>query len=72
VGSAPERRVQGLFHLQRVPQVRIRNDEGRVAFTRLGVVESDAAVDSVVAAARAAGDPESSDTAQEERGASAP
>jgi peroxiredoxin len=52
VVSLTEGRAQGLFHLQRVPQVLILNDEGRVAFTRLGVVESDAAVDSIVAAAR--------------------
>jgi peroxiredoxin len=52
VVSLTERRAQGLSHLQRVPQILILNDEGRVVFTRLGVVESDAAVDSIVAAAR--------------------
>jgi len=52
VVSLMERRAQGLFRLQRVPQILILNDEGRVEFTRLGVVESDAAVDSIVAAAR--------------------
>jgi peroxiredoxin len=51
VGLA-DRRAQGLFHLQRVPQVLILNDEGRVAFMRLGVMESEAALDSIVAAAR--------------------
>jgi hypothetical protein len=44
VVSLAERRAQGLLHLQRVPQILILNDEGRVALTRLGVVESDAAV----------------------------
>jgi hypothetical protein len=52
VVSLTERRAQRLFHLQRVPQVLILNDEGRVVFTRRGVMESDTAVDSVVAAAR--------------------
>jgi peroxiredoxin len=52
VVSLTERRVHRLFHLQRVPQILILNDEGRVVFTRLGVVGSDAAVDSIVAAAR--------------------
>jgi hypothetical protein len=52
VVSLTQPRMRGLFHLRRVPQVLILNDEGRVAFTRLGVVESDAAVDSIVAAAR--------------------
>ena len=52
VVSLTERRAQGLFRLQRIPQILILNDEGRVEFTRLGVVESDVAVDSIVAAAR--------------------
>jgi hypothetical protein len=52
VVSLTQPRAQGLFHLQRVPQVLILNDEGRVTFTRLGVLESDAAVDSILAAAR--------------------
>ncbi|MGD2154516.1 MAG: redoxin domain-containing protein [Gemmatimonadales bacterium] len=52
VVSLMERRAQGLFRLRRVPQALILNDEGRVAFTQLGVVGSDAAVDSIVAAAR--------------------
>jgi peroxiredoxin len=52
VVSLTKPRAQGLFHLQRVPQILILNDEGRVAFTRLGVVESDAAVGSIGAAAR--------------------
>jgi hypothetical protein len=52
VVSLAERRAQGLFHLQRVPQILILNDEGRVAFTRLGVLESEAALGSIVAAAR--------------------
>ncbi len=47
-----QRRAQSLFHLQRVPQVLILNDQGRVAFTRLGVVESEAALDSIVTAVR--------------------
>jgi peroxiredoxin len=46
------RRAQSLFRLRRVPQVLILNDEGRVAFTRLGVVESEAALDSIVTAVR--------------------
>jgi peroxiredoxin len=52
VVSLAQRRAQRLFHLRRVPQILILSDEGRVAFTRLGVLESDAAVDSIVAAAR--------------------
>jgi peroxiredoxin len=52
VVSLTRRRVQALFHLQLAPQVLILSDEGRVAFTRLGVVESEAALDSIVAAAR--------------------
>jgi peroxiredoxin len=52
VVSLAERRAQRLFHLRRVPQTLILDDAGRVVFTRLGVVESDAAVDSIVAAAR--------------------
>ena len=52
VVSLTERRARGLFRLRRVPQVLILNDEGRVAFTRLGVVESQAALDSILAAAR--------------------
>jgi peroxiredoxin len=52
VVSLTERRPQNLFRLRRVPQVLILNDEGRVALTRLGVLESDAAVDSILAAAR--------------------
>jgi peroxiredoxin len=52
VVSLAERRAQGLLHLQRVPQILILNHKGRVAFTRLGVLESEAAVDSIVAAAR--------------------
>jgi hypothetical protein len=47
-----ERRAQGLVRLRRVPQVLILNHEGRVVFRRLGVLESEAAVDSIVAAAR--------------------
>lgn len=50
--SLTQPRAQGLFDLRWVPQVLMLNDEGRVVFTRLGVVESDAAVDSIVAAAR--------------------
>ena len=65
-------RIQALYRLQAVPQTLILNGEGRVIYARLGAVESEAAVDSVVAAARAAGDPESSETAPEERGALAP
>ncbi|MGD2216067.1 MAG: redoxin domain-containing protein [Gemmatimonadales bacterium] len=52
VVSLMERRAQSLFRLRRVRQILILNDEGRVEFTRLGVVGSDAAVDSIVAAAR--------------------
>jgi peroxiredoxin len=72
VVSFSEPRIRALYRLQAVPQTLILNGDGRVLYARLGAVESEAAVDSVVAAARAAGDPESSETAQEERGALAP
>jgi peroxiredoxin len=52
VVSLTQAREQDLFHLQLVPQILILNNEGRVTFTRLGVVESEAAVDSIIAAAR--------------------
>jgi hypothetical protein len=52
VVSLTERRAQGLFHLRRVPQTLILDDEGRVVFTRLGVLESEASLDSIVAATR--------------------
>jgi peroxiredoxin len=52
VVSLTELRAQALFHLQLVPQTLILNDEGRVVFTRLGVVESEAALDSIFAAAQ--------------------
>jgi peroxiredoxin len=52
VVSLVQQRARGLLDWPRVPQIRVLNDEDRVAFTRLGVLESDAAVDSIVAAAR--------------------
>ena len=67
-----EPRIRALYRLQAVPQTLILNGEGRVIFVRLGAVESEAAVDSVVAAARATGEAGTGGAALEERGASAP
>jgi hypothetical protein len=52
VVSLTQPRMEGLYRLQRVPQIVILDDEGRVAFTRLGVVE-----DSIVTAARGTSSP---------------
>ena len=54
VETMTEAKVQALYHLQRVPQTLILDHEGRVIFTRLGPVEGDAAVDSIVAVAKGA------------------
>jgi len=48
-----EPRIRALYRLQAVPQTLILNKDGRVIYARLGAVESEAAVDSVLAAARA-------------------
>ncbi|MGD2216060.1 MAG: redoxin domain-containing protein [Gemmatimonadales bacterium] len=52
-----EPRIRALYRLQAVPQTLILEGEGRMIYARLGAVESEAAVDSVVAAARAAPGP---------------
>lgn len=52
--SVPERRVIGLFRARTVPLITVVNAEGRATYTRYGTLESAAAIDSVVNAARAA------------------
>lgn len=51
--AKPEPRLVGLYRVSGVPLVLILNEDGRMAYARLGVLESPAAIDSVVAAARA-------------------
>jgi peroxiredoxin len=67
-----EPRLRALYRLQAVPQTLILNRDGRVVYARLGAVEGEAAVDSVVAVARAGSNPGTSETASQRRGASAP
>jgi cytochrome oxidase Cu insertion factor (SCO1/SenC/PrrC family) len=52
--SVPGRRVVGLFRARTVPLITVVNADGRATYTRYGTLESDAAIDSVVSAARAA------------------
>lgn len=54
VASVPERRVMGLFRSRTVPLLTVVNADGRATYTRQGLLESAAAIDSVVSAARAA------------------
>ena len=46
-------RLVGLYRVSRVPLILVVNEQGRLAYARLGVLESAAAVDSVVTAAEA-------------------
>lgn len=54
VASVPEKRVSGLFRSRTVPLLTVVNADGRATYTRQGVLEGAAAIDSVVNAARAA------------------
>ncbi|MGD2154513.1 MAG: TlpA disulfide reductase family protein, partial [Gemmatimonadales bacterium] len=72
VVSFSEPRIRALYRLQAVPQTLILNRDGHVIYVRLGAVESEAAVDSVVVAARAGSNSRTRDSASEKRGASAP
>ncbi len=49
----PDPRLVGLYRISSVPLILVLNEEGRMAYARLGVLDSPAAVDSVVSAARA-------------------
>jgi peroxiredoxin len=51
--AKPEPRLVALYRVSGVPLVLLLNQDGRMAYARLGVLESPAAIDSVVAAARA-------------------
>jgi peroxiredoxin len=51
--AKPDPRLGGLYRVSGVPLVLITTDDGRMAYVRLGVLESPTAIDSVVAAARA-------------------
>jgi peroxiredoxin len=51
--AKPDPRLAGLYRVSGVPLVLLVNQDGRMAYARLGVLESAAAIDSVVAAARA-------------------
>jgi hypothetical protein len=49
--AKPEPRVAGLYRVSRVPLIEVVNEDGRMAYVRMGALESPVAIDSVVAAA---------------------
>jgi peroxiredoxin len=51
--AEPEPRLAGLYRVSGVPLVLILDEDGRMAYARLGVLESPAGIDSVVGAVRA-------------------
>ncbi len=52
VVAKPDPRLAGLYRVSGVPLVLVVNEDGRMAYARLGVLESALAIDSVVAAAQ--------------------
>ena len=59
--AKPEPRVVALYRVSRVPLVLLLNQDGRMAYARLGVLESPAAIDSVVVATRVLREPRGSE-----------
>ena len=46
--AEPALRLVGLYRVSSVPLILVLNEQGRMAYTRLGVLDAPAAVDSVV------------------------
>lgn len=62
--ARPDPRLVSLYRVSSVPLILVVNEQGRLAFARLGVVQSAAAVDSVVKAAEPGPPSPSSSTGQ--------